>query len=123
MVEGFSWDGLWNATVMRIGGLARSQAVFTSKMHTTLPCVALGTPVKFSRRAPYDPSRLSLLEWLGLKEDVFLAGVDTMGAQNIFLSHQDDTIGGEVLVRPMVEPLRPRTKGLLASDAETHLRS
>jgi hypothetical protein len=109
MVEGFSWDGFWNATVMRIGGLARSRAVFTSKMHTTLPCVALGTPVTFSPRNPYDPSRLSLLNWLGLKENTVLSGIDTMGAQNVFLTHLDDAIGGEVLVRPMVEPLRPWT--------------
>jgi hypothetical protein len=101
------WNALWAATLDRLELLSDALFVYTSKMHTTLPCVALGTPVQFSRRAPYDPSRLTLLSWLGVREDAPVVGLDTQGAQHIFTSFLQDTIG-ERAVYPLSHPVRPR---------------
>ena len=57
----------WKLAVLRLGLYKTAELVYTSKMHATLPCLAMGTPVCYVPEGIYDASRLSLLDDLGVR--------------------------------------------------------
>lgn len=57
----------WELALKRLDLYRTAELVYTSKMHAMLPCLAFGTPVCYVPEGIYDPSRLSLLDYLGLR--------------------------------------------------------
>ncbi len=61
-----SWEAQWDLAKTRIQQIAQAALVHTGRLHVTLPCLALGTPVVCRPRGYQLAERFSLLSALGV---------------------------------------------------------
>jgi hypothetical protein len=61
-----SWETQWELAKSRIDQLSRAALVYTGRLHITLPCLALGTPVVCQPRGYQLAERFSLLSALNV---------------------------------------------------------
>ena len=99
----------WRAGLDRLELYRRAEAVYTSRLHVALPCLAFGTPVWIRRpgEQTWKPERFSLLDVLGVPyEELTTRDVSAWSASlRRFL---DRRLGGDVLER---EPQMPVSGG------------
>ena len=103
------WHRQWQVAMRRIEHLRHAAAVYTSRLHIALPCLALGTPVAYVPSGG-EHERFSVLESLGVQPGrLCTADVSSLAARfREFLSR----VGG-ITVRdgPPVMPRDPETWG------------
>lgn len=113
-----SVDEQWRMALAAINRYRTAEAVYTSRLHVALPCLASGTPVWVAnpRRNPL-PSRFSILEKMGLKYET-LFELDAEPWARRFIKFLEDQLETEI------EPGEPKLP-TLPSDATrpwiTHL--
>jgi hypothetical protein len=69
MVNSIPFDMPWEDQLIlaecRLDQLKRAAVVYTKRLHIALPCLAFGTPVKWSKSGDYAQERFSLLDAIG----------------------------------------------------------
>jgi hypothetical protein len=62
------WIDQWKAAERLLERLRTASIVYTGRLHVTLPCLAMGTPVVWRRRGPGAEARFSILDAIGVSE-------------------------------------------------------
>lgn len=117
----------WTAATELLAKYRTSEAVYTSRLHVALPCLAFGTPVWIARPGAWGfPERFSLLEEMGVPFAEFV--VRDVAPQReryirFFGKHLGQTIEpGETKMPALVGPdrLRPREQCRFISEDLWH---
>lgn len=56
----------WNEAMRLLDLYRTAEAVYTTRLHVALPCLAFGTPVYLDDSKAFRPERLSLLKYMGI---------------------------------------------------------
>lgn len=56
----------WNEAIRLLGLYSKAEAVYTTRLHVALPCLAFGTPVYLDDSKVFRPERLSLLKYMNI---------------------------------------------------------
>ena len=109
------WKTQWELAGSRIKELAQASAVYTSRLHVALPCLALGTPVCCIPGGDQFTERFSLLDALGVQTGRIVVS-DVTNAAETFREALKELVGREL--PSQVEPEMPGLlHDTLATDA------
>jgi len=99
-----SWEKQWELAELRIKQLSRAALVSTGRLHISLPCLALGTPVICQPRGYQLAERFSLLSALGVPTGEAVWKDPAPLAQE-YIQFLEDAL--RVPIRPLPEPRFP----------------
>ncbi|MBI4907338.1 MAG: polysaccharide pyruvyl transferase family protein [Acidobacteria bacterium] len=103
----------WKAALEALDTYRRAEAVYTSRLHVALPCLAFGTPVWIAKPsgATWRPSRYSLLEQLEIPYETLITADVTL-CSSAYLQFLEQSLSTSIIPGEPKMPSVPPDAGV-----------